>query len=229
MDNKEPWFTKELLQDHISSIGNGGGLRSAFKTADSNPNAPKVSLESAKKRLAARKQRRAAKLNSERNETELKKKMTELDIVDVGSEESILGAALSNFEAYSFVFDGVVCHSMEGLIQSFKFDDVSKQRDVCLLIGKKAKYRGKKRKWFRDGYLYWGGSRYDRFGEDYQCLLDKAFDALATNVEFQRALLNTGGAKLTHSQGKSDPCFTILTINEFCDRLTTIRAKLLPA
>nr|WP_276560759.1 hypothetical protein [Vibrio coralliirubri] len=146
--------------------------------------------------------------------------------VDVGAEGSELGSALSNFEAYGFTFDGIACSSMEGLIQAFKFDDLKKQREVCLLVGKQAKYRGKKRKWYRDGYLYWDGVRYDRFGDDYQHLLDRAFDALASNIEFQQVLLKTGKSPLTHSHGKSDPCFTILTIDEFCDRLESVRERM---
>lgn len=231
MTNKEVWFTEEQFQEHIRGIGGGAvKLRSTFKTGDWNSGTPKVSMDAAKRRLAARKQRLAAKQDLTQYENDLEKNtMMESDVVDIGSEESALGAALSNFVAYTFVFDGVLCHSMEGLIQAFKFDDVGKQRNVCLLVGKQAKYRGKKRKWFRDGYLHWNGTRYDRFGEDYQRLIDRAFDALATNIEFQQALLRTGQTKLIHSHGKSDPFFTTLTTNEFCERLTAIRTKLLLA
>lgn len=52
------------------------------------------------------------------------------------------------------------------------------------------------------------------------------FDALSENSGFRRALLATHNAVLTHSIGKKNPSETILTRNEFCSRLTKIRARL---
>jgi hypothetical protein len=56
--------------------------------------------------------------------------------------------------------------------------------------------------------------------------LDRAFDALATNEGFKKALLATGNATLTHTIGKTKQSETVLTKNEFCSRLTKIRNKL---
>jgi len=52
---------------------------------------------------------------------------------------------LSNFSPHPFIFDGVECASMEGLLQSFKFDKPHIQAVVCQLVGIKAKRRGQKR------------------------------------------------------------------------------------
>lgn len=67
---------------------------------------------------------------------------------------------------------------------------------------------------------------YKRDSDEYQELLDRAFDALATNKKFQKALLATGNAVLKHSIGNSDMSNTVLTRREFCSRLTKIRERL---
>lgn len=146
--------------------------------------------------------------------------------MDIGSGEGFPSAALSNFAPHPFVFDGVECNSMEGLLQSFKFSNPEMQKEVCKLVGKQAKFKGKKKKWFRTQTLYWQGQEFKRESEEYQQLLDRAFAALATNRSFQRALLATGNATLTHSIGKSKPSETVLTKSEFCSRLIRIREQL---
>ena len=65
--------------------------------------------------------------------------------MDIGSGNGYPCATLSNFASHHFVFDGVECNSMEGLLQSFKFKDFEMQKEVCKLVGKKAKFKGKKR------------------------------------------------------------------------------------
>ena len=146
--------------------------------------------------------------------------------MDIGSGSGFPAAALSNFAPHPFIFDGVECASMEGLLQSFKFKDVEMQKEVCKLVGKAAKFKGKKKKWWRDQTLFWQGQEFKRDSQEYQELLDKAFDALATNSSFKKALLATKNATLTHSIGKSKPAETVLTRQEFCSRLTKIRERL---
>lgn len=140
-------------------------------------------------------------------------------LVDVGNEDDSLGKALSNFEAYSFMFRGVLCHSMEGLLQSLKFEDSNKQIEICKLVGKAAKFKGKKKKWWLTQTLYWQGVPLSRQGQEYQRLLDEAFESICCNPDFEKALQLTGEAILIHSIGKTDPTQTILTIDEFCSRL----------
>jgi hypothetical protein len=57
-------------------------------------------------------------------------------------------------------------------------------------------------------------------------LLDRAYDALAENEGFRKALLATGKATLTHSIGRTSINETVLTRSEFCSRLTEIRNRL---
>ncbi len=148
--------------------------------------------------------------------------------MDIGSGSGYPTSTLSNFAPHSFIFDGVQCSSMEGLLQSFKFDKPHIQETVCLLVGLSAKRRGQKRNkaWKRVQKLWWKGVEYDRHGDAYQELLDRAFDALSNNSSFVKALLATGNSTLTHSIGKSKEQDTVLTISEFCSRLTKIRNRL---
>lgn len=95
-----------------------------------------------------------------------------------------------------------------------------------MLVGKAAKFKGKKKKWWKTQTLYWQGKEYKRDSVEYQQLLDRAFDALSENAGFQKALLATGNATLTHSIGKNKITETVLTRSEFCSRLTIIRERL---
>jgi Bacteriophage protein GP30.3 len=130
---------------------------------------------------------------------------------------------LSNFAPNKFIFDGVECASMEGLLQSFKFDNHSFQKYVCTLVGIQAKSKGRNKKWWVKQKLYWKGVAYERKSQEYQELLDRAYMSLAQNDGFRKALLATGNANLTHSIGKNKQNETILTKNEFCSRLMKMR------
>lgn len=146
--------------------------------------------------------------------------------MDIGSGTGYPSAALSNFAPHAFTIDGVECASMEGFLQSLKFSNPDMQREVCKLIGKAAKFKGKKKKWYRTQTLYWQGKEFARDSEEYQILLDRAFAALGTNAGFQKALLATGDATLTHSIGKKKTNETVLTVQEFTSRLYKLRTEL---
>lgn len=66
--------------------------------------------------------------------------------MDIGSSTGYPSSVLSNFAPHSFVFDGVKCASMEGFLQSLKFQDPEMQKHVCTLVGRKAKFKGKRKK-----------------------------------------------------------------------------------
>ena len=146
--------------------------------------------------------------------------------MDIGSGSGWPSAALSNFAPHPFTIDGVECASMEGFLQSLKFKDPAMQAEVCKLVGKAAKFRGKKKKWWRTQTLYWQGVEYKRDSKEYQELLSRAFAELGKNTSFQKALLATGTANLTHEIGKTKISETVLTRQEFCGRLMAIRTKL---
>lgn len=146
--------------------------------------------------------------------------------IDIGAQSEWPSEALSNFAPHEFVLDGVQCASMEGFLQSLKFADPEKQKEVCLLIGKKAKFAGKKKKWWVDQTLHWQSAPIDRHSDEYQQLLNRAYSQLAITPDFQKALLSTGNMNLTHTIGKDDPYTTVLTEQEFITRLELIREVL---
>ena len=51
--------------------------------------------------------------------------------VDIWSNGGYPGEALSNLCSNAFVYDGVHCNSMEGFLQSLKYDDRQKQLQIC--------------------------------------------------------------------------------------------------
>ena len=70
---------------------------------------------------------------------------TNVEVMNIGSGNGYPNSALSNFAPHPFVIDGVWCASMEGFLQSLKFESVDMQNYVCTLVGKAAKFKGKKR------------------------------------------------------------------------------------
>lgn len=149
--------------------------------------------------------------------------------MNIGSGKKYPANSLSNFSPHPFVYDGVECNSMEGFLQSLKFKNPDMQIEVCKMVGLKAKYKGKPKKWWRTQTLWWKGKEIDRHSEEYQRLLDGAYLALSRNTKFKRALIASRKSALTHSLGNSDPHRTILTVREFCGRLELLREKLLEA
>lgn len=143
--------------------------------------------------------------------------------MDIGSQNGYPASALSNFAPHPFIIDGVKCNSMEGFLQSLKFSNPEMQKYICSLIGITAKRKGKGKKWFRTQILYWQGKEYKRDSEEYQILLNRAYNALYQNEGFKNALLATKNATLTHSIGKNKISETVLTAREFCSRLTDLR------
>jgi predicted NAD-dependent protein-ADP-ribosyltransferase YbiA (DUF1768 family) len=147
--------------------------------------------------------------------------------MDVRSGKGYPSSALSNFAGHRFIFDGVVCNSMEGLLQSFKFKNPDMQVEVCKLIGKAAKLKGMEKNWRVLQTLYWRGVAINRHSQEYQDLLDRAYNAMFEQSEsFRNALAASGDAVLTHSIGNTDDDETILTRREFCSRLMKLREKL---
>lgn len=146
--------------------------------------------------------------------------------MDIGSGNGYPAGSLSNFAPHRFIIDGVECASMEDFLQSLKFSNPDMQKEVCKLVGRAAKSKGINKNWQQKQILYWQGKTYKRNSQEYQDLLDKAFNALAENTSFQKALLATENATLTHSKGKNKITETVLTTREFTSRLNRIRSEL---
>jgi len=136
--------------------------------------------------------------------------------------------ALSNLAPHAFVFDHVLCSSMEGLLQAFKFRDQEQQRLLCQKTGLDAKHAGSVGNgWKKTQTLYWLDEEFDRHGRAYQELLARAYAALAENTEFRRGLIASEAHYLTHRVGHNDATKTVLTADEFCGHLMKLRLQLL--
>ena len=135
---------------------------------------------------------------------------------------------LSNLHKHSFVFDGVQCGGMEGLIQSLRYKNVDEQLHMAGLYGIQAKRLGDKKNWRAKQELYWKGVPFNRHSDAYQAFLDNAYDALAIQSErFRSALIDSDGKILTHTVGRTDPYITLLTQEEFLCRLNRLRSSLM--
>jgi hypothetical protein len=146
--------------------------------------------------------------------------------MDVGSRNSYPAGKLSNFTAFEFEFEGVICASMEGLLQAFKFENTDAQKITCALTGFNAKKKGSGRNkyWKSKQTLWWNGFSYPRKSKEYQRLLDRAYNALYKNENFKKALEAAGTKTIfTHSIGRSNKKETVLTEAEFCKRLQYLK------
>lgn len=143
--------------------------------------------------------------------------------MDIGSGNTYPANSLSNFAPHPFEIDGIQCNSMEGFLQSLKFESKEMQEYVCSLVGYAAKKKGRNKNWKQSQTLYWRGIEIKRDSKEYQDLLDKAYTELYKNTKFKAALEASGNAVLTHSIGKTKQNETVLTVKEFCSRLTKLR------
>jgi predicted NAD-dependent protein-ADP-ribosyltransferase YbiA (DUF1768 family) len=152
--------------------------------------------------------------------------MTLADTVDIDSRGCYPSFVLSNLYPSRFELDGVEMNSMEGFLQSLKTSDEMRQREICSLMRKEAKKAGRTLN-FDGRRLHWQGKTVDRFSDEYQSLLRRAFAAkLKQDDEFRDALTATSGKKLVHSIGKQNPKETILTEKEYINILDELRIKL---
>ena len=145
--------------------------------------------------------------------------------MDIWSKSEYPADVLSNLCSNGFRFDGMVCGSMEGFLQSLKQKDKDKQRQICSMKGKNAK-KMTSTGWQTDQIVWWKGVAIDRQSEEYKQLVRRAYLAMfEQNERFRSALMSTRGQALFHSRGESNPFKTILTENELCQILTELRDK----
>ena len=147
----------------------------------------------------------------------------ETNTLDIRSNGLYPSNVLSNLCSNGFRFDGMICGSMEGFLQSLKRKELAKQRQICSMKG------GNDRKmsvtsWQTDQIVWWRGQAIDRQSEEYQQLIRRAYQAKFEQSErFRTALMQTRGMILSHSSGKVNPYKTILTPAELCGILTQLR------
>lgn len=147
--------------------------------------------------------------------------------MDIKSGKQYPASALSNFAPHPFTFRGHEIASMEGFLQGLKFKSPEMQLEIFKKVGIGAKRSGAKKKWQKTQTLWYQGQPIKRESQEYQDLLDEAYNAMFDqNEKARKALLATQNATLTHSIGRTNPKETVLTVREFCGRLTKIRDRL---
>ena len=143
--------------------------------------------------------------------------------IDIWSKSVYPADVLSNLCSNGFRFDGVVCGSMEGFLQSLKQQDINKQRQICSMKGRNAK-KQTPTGWQTDQIVWWKGKAIDRQSQEFTALVRKAYNAMFEQSErFRTALMATRGMTLYHTKGESNPYKTTLTEQEFCSILTELR------
>lgn len=148
------------------------------------------------------------------------------EVIDISSKHEGPAGRLSNFTERRFVFRGIPCASIEGVLQAVKFKDVDEQRRVCGLAGWEAKRAGQagNHEWQSTQILYWQGTAMARGSGLYQQFLEDLYATVSEQCpKFREDLLATGHAKLAHSIGSQKRAETVLTEAEFCDLLTYMR------
>lgn len=147
----------------------------------------------------------------------------ETNTLDIRSNGLYPSNVLSNLCSNRFVFDGMICGSMEGFLQSLKQKDLDKQRQICSMKGGNARKKSVT-SWQTDQILWWKGREINRQSDEFRLLVEDAYeDMFFQNERFRTALMQTRGMKLAHTTGEENPYKTILTPSEFCGILEQIR------
>lgn len=148
------------------------------------------------------------------------------DTVDINSRATGAAGRLSNYTTRRFVFDGVECGSIEGVLQGLKCPDIAAQRQICLLAGGWAKKAGGEYDWQTAQTLYWQGKTYPRRSDAYAALLDRLYDAVYEQDEaFRSDLASLRGRKIDHRMGLTNPADTVLTRLEFVRQLQRLMER----
>ena len=147
----------------------------------------------------------------------------ETNTLDIRSNGLYPSNVLSNMCSNGFRFDGMVCGSMEGFLQSLKRKELDKQRQICSMKGGNAR-KMSVTSWQTDQIVWWKGQAIDRQSEEYQTLIRRAYQAMfEQNERFRAALMQTRGITLVHTSGEPSSYKTILTPGEFCGILMDMR------
>lgn len=163
-------------------------------------------------------------MTTTRNGHELKDMYNpETNTLDIRSNGLYPSNVLSNMCSNGFRFDGIVCGSMEGFLQSLKRKELDKQRQICSMRGGNAR-KMSVTSWQTDQIVWWKGQAIDRQSEEYQRLIRHAYQAMFEQSErFRAALMQTRGITLVHTSGEPSSYKTILTPSEFCGILMDLR------
>ena len=141
------------------------------------------------------------------------------DIFNLGDSTNPISEKLGNFSKSPFVLDHVMCASVEGFIQALKYRDPEEQKAVALLVGKEAKFKGKKarKRIAREGTVYWLTNEICFRSHDHIFLIERGIRAkFEQDDASKKALLATGEAELVHETGRQESLYTSLPNVSVC-------------
>lgn len=151
-------------------------------------------------------------------------------MIDIrGDSKNRVAARLSNFATRTFIFRGVKCVCIEGILQSLKCNEVQMQRMLCEFDGRGAQKCGQDfNSWKKNQVLWWDGVGYIRSSHEYVHLITRIYDTVYEQDEsFRQDLLALGHEDIQHSIGKSDVSDTVLTEIEMIHQLNRLRIRAL--
>lgn len=145
-------------------------------------------------------------------------------VVDIHSRGYWPSNELSNFAYHPFIMDNQEFASIEGFLQGLKIQDPTEQKRVFGLHGLEAKLAGPK---LKNDTMWYLNVPINRHSEAYKRLLVKAYIHMFNqNKSFRDALAYTGDKELVHSIGSENIFETILTNQEFCGILSSLRKRI---
>lgn len=132
---------------------------------------------------------------------------------------------LSNLYPYEFEFRGFRLQSIESFFQATKFKDPNIQQLVFSYKGTDAYHiqAASSYRWQDTGNLYWQGTPVNRYGADYELLVDEAYISAAQNPFYRQALKNVK-KNIIHSIGQASKDESIFTREEFEKQINSLSA-----
>lgn len=111
--------------------------------------------------------------------------------MDIWSKSPYPADVLSNLYNNAFTFEGVECGSMEGFLQSLKYQDPAEQSRICAMSGKEAKHMTRS-DWQKSQTVWWRSRAVHRQDSEFRYLVRYAYDAMfSQNKYFRDALMST--------------------------------------
>ena len=132
---------------------------------------------------------------------------------------------LSNLFPYKFYFKGQILSSAESFFQGIKFKNVKAQKQIFLLSGLDSNNikAAQDYHWKDTGIIYFLGKPYNRFGADYENLVDEMYVSLLQNPLFKNALMAVGNKYILHALGEQNPKETVFSRFEFERQLNCLK------
>lgn len=142
--------------------------------------------------------------------------------------ENLLEKSLSNLYPYNFIMDEYCIKSMEAFLQSIKVKDLNEKKKIWEMHGVNCwKYGQRFNSWKDTQILYNNfGKPINRQSEEYSFLIQRSYDCLFQNDEFNKKLKESLPYKISHSMGKTDKNDSVLTKDEYIDNMERLRNKL---